>query len=330
MKQHRIVSLDLIRVIAILLVITQHAWTGLQLDEPTAGIGRYLYQALVVMGVPLFFMLSGALMLTAKPLPINDFLTRRFKRLLLPFVLWATLIYIISAAMHKYPEIDTLQDALRCYLPYMLTDKVNAAYWYFFVLIGIYLLTPFLQRALLAPQARQLIRYGLALWIGWIVLHSYYPQFGSMHYYSASAFMYLGFYLCGHYCVSYLTNEHINRRIGVIGFILAYALDVAGLVAEANTTLVHMIATVCLFLLLKSCTPPYRNTEFITTAGRYTYFIYFFHILVVSLFCMLNIWEWCPLWLRPIIITLLSFAISYTTAYILDHTRFIPKKWIGI
>ena len=68
MNQQRIVSLDLIRMVAILLVITQHAWTGLQLDEPTAGIGCYFYHALVVMGVPLFFMLSGALMLTAEPL----------------------------------------------------------------------------------------------------------------------------------------------------------------------------------------------------------------------------------------------------------------------
>lgn len=37
MKQQRIISLDLIRTIAILLVIMQHAWTGLQLDEPSAG-----------------------------------------------------------------------------------------------------------------------------------------------------------------------------------------------------------------------------------------------------------------------------------------------------
>lgn len=330
MKQQRIVSLDLIRMVAILLVITQHAWTGLQLDEPTAGVGCYFYHALVVMGVPLFFMLSGALMLTAEPLSIGDFLKRRLKRLLLPFVLWATLIYVISVAMHKYPEIGTLEDALRCYLPYMLTDKINASYWYVFVLIGVYLLTPFLQRALLAPQARQLVRYGLALWIGWVALRAYYPQFGSMRYYSASAFMYMGFYLCGHCCVCYLTNERINRRIGLLGFITFYALDVNGLVAEANVTLVHVMATVSLFLLLKSCSVPHKGVSFVTSAGRYTYFIYFFHVLVVSMFCMLNIWGWCPLWLCPIGIALLAFVISYSVAYIIDHIRFVPKAWLGI
>ena len=329
MKQQRIVSLDLIRVVAILLVITQHAWTGLQLDEPTASISRYLYQALVVMGVPLFFMLSGALMLTAKPLPIRDFLTKRFKRLLLPFALWATLIYIISVAMHKYPEIETLQDALRCYIPYMLTDKVNASSWYIFVLIGIYLLTPFLQRALLAPQARQLVRYGLALWIGWIVLRSYYPQFGSMHYYSASAFMYIGFYLCGYYCVSYLTNERINRRVGILGFMMAYALNVSGLIAGTDTTIAHTMATVCLFLLLKSCRIQHLG-KLVTSLGYYTYVVYFIHVPIVSTLCALNAWGWCTLWLRPIAIAIIAHGVSYLAAWILHRIRFVPNAWIGI
>ena len=59
MKKNRVVSLDLIRMAAILLVITQHAWSGLRLDDAEGGL-CYVYQELVVMGVPLFFMLSGA------------------------------------------------------------------------------------------------------------------------------------------------------------------------------------------------------------------------------------------------------------------------------
>lgn len=145
MKQQRIISLDLIRTIAILLVVMQHAWTGLQLDEPSAGWGRFPYHALVVMGVPLFFMLSGALMLDARILPIRQFLGRRFKRLLLPYLLWGTVIYVLSAVMHKYPEVCSVSDALRCYIPYLLSGSINASYWYLFVLIGLYLLTPFLQ-----------------------------------------------------------------------------------------------------------------------------------------------------------------------------------------
>ena len=330
MKAQRIVSLDLIRMVAIMLVITQHAWSGLQLDEPSVGEGRYLYQALVVLGVPLFFMLSGALMLGGKPLPIREFLRRRFKRLLVPFVLWATLIYVVSALMNKYPDVQTLDDAVCSYLPYMLSGKVNASYWYVFVLIGLYLLTPFLQNALSASHARGLVQYGLILWIAWIVLRAYYPQFGTMHYYSSSAFMYLGFYLCGHYCVKYLTDSRVNRIVGFWGFCLAYVLNVWQLSVGANSSIAHTIAVISMFLLLKSCIVPRRVEGLVTSSGLYAYVVYFVHVPLVSLLCMLDVWDWCTLWLRPAVIAIVVYGISYFVVWVLHRSRLVPGAWIGI
>ena len=79
----------------------------MQFDEPNVGAWSYGYHALVVMGVPLFFMLSGALLLDSQVTSIGHFLTKRFKRLLLPFFLWGTVVYIIAVAMHKYPDVAT-------------------------------------------------------------------------------------------------------------------------------------------------------------------------------------------------------------------------------
>ena len=330
MKTQRIVSLDLIRMAAILLVITQHAWSGLRLDEPAAGDVRYIYQELVVMGVPLFFMLSGALMLGGKPLPITQFLSRRLKRLLAPYLLWGTSVYIISVVMHKYAEIHSAKDALLLYVPYLLSGKINPSYWYIFVLIGLYLLTPFMQHALATPRGKRLTQYGLMLWFAWLSLRVYYPQFGSIHYYNASAFMYMGFFLCGHYCVRYLTDERANRRFGFVGFVLAYILNVWGMMNGANAALVHTLAIISLFLLLKSCAVSDRFTSFVTSSGRYTYVIYFAHVPLVGMLCMLDVWGWCPLWIRPLAITQLSFLVSYFVAWIADRIRWVPNAWVGI
>lgn len=330
MKQQRILSLDLIRTVAILLVITQHAWSGLQLDEPGFGIGCHIYQALVVMGVPLFFMLSGTLMLGGKPLPIGQFLSRRFKRLLLPYLLWATLVYIISAVMHKYPDVQNLENGLHNYCSYLLSGKINPSYWYIFVLIGLYALTPFMHRVLATPYAKRLTEYGLILWMSWLMLRAYYPQFGSMHYYSAPAFSYMGFFLCGHYCVRYLTDERRNRYIGAVGFAVAYAFNVWGLVDGFSTSLAHTLGVVSLFLLLKSCVVPEKFSSLITSSGRYAYVIYFVHVPLVGMLCMLNVWGWCPLWIRPLAITPLSFLVSYSIAWIADRIRWVPNAWVGI
>ena len=330
MKSQRIASFDFVRLVAILLVIMQHSWTGLQLDEPSVGFGRFFYHALVVTGVPLFFMLSGALLLSAPALPVTDFLNRRFKRLLIPFLLWGTIVYALSVVMHKYPDVSTFTAALYNYVPYMLSDKVNASYWYIFVLMGIYLLTPFMQRALSSSQGKQLTRYGLLLWLLWILLRAYFPQFGSMRYFNSPAFMYIGFFLCGHYCVKYLTYSHTIRLVCLAVFCAAYALNVWGLSIGVSVTLVHTVAVICLFVLLYSSTIPQRLEPFIVSSGRYTYTIYFVHVLVVAMFCMIDMWGWCPLWIRPIAITLLSFAVSYFVAYVFDHTRLVPKAWVGI
>lgn len=330
MKQQRIASLDLIRTIAILLVIMQHAWSGMHFDEPTAGAWSYGYHALVVMGVPLFFMLSGALLLDGEPMPIGHFLSRRFKRLLIPFVLWGTIVYVIAAAMHKYPDVTTPMAALRHYVPYLLEGKVNASHWYIYVLVGLYLLTPFLQRALAMPQGKQLAGYGIALWAIWMLMRAYYPAFGSMHYYSASAFMYLGFFLCGYYAVKFVPDRRIGRLLGLIGFAIAYPLNVWAVAIGANTAILHAVGVICLFLLIKSWAIPHRATPFVTSAGRYTYVIYFVHVLIVSLLCTLDIWGWCPQWLQPIAITLPTYAISYLCASMLDRIRLVPKAWVGI
>ena len=326
MKTQRIVFLDLIRMAAILLVITQHAWSGLRLDEPAAGDVRYIYQELVVMGVPLFFMLSGALMLGGKPLPIAQFLSRRLKRLLVPYLLWGTLVYIISAVMHKYTDVHSAKEALLHYVPYLLSGKINPSYWCIFVLIGLYLLTPFMQRALYT-HGKRLTQYGLVLWFAWLALRVYYPQFGSIYY---SAFMYMGFFLCGYYCVRYLTDERTNRRFGLVGFVLAYTLNVWGMMNGAKTALVHTLAIISLFLLLKSCAVPDRFTSFVTSSGRYTYVIYFVHVPLVGMLCMLDVLGWCPLWIRPLAITLLSFLVSYSIAWIADRIRWVPNAWVGI
>lgn len=330
MKPHRIVSLDLIRTVAILLVIMQHSWSGLHLDDPSLGIGCHSYQALVVLGVPLFFMLSGALLLGAGQQSIETFLGKRMRRLLIPYLLWGTFVYLLSVAMHKYPDVDTPADALQRYIPYLLSGKINISYWYIFALIGLYLLTPFLQRALCLPQAKQLLRYGLFLWVGWLLLSAYYPQFGSLTYYNSLGFRYLGFFLAGYYAVHFLTDRHTNRLFGLIGFPMLYALNVIGLTTGINTSPIHAMAAVCLFLLLLSFKIPTRSKRFVTSTGRYAYVIYFVHVMIVSMLCILDIWTWCPLWIRPLVVTSLSFLLSYLIAHLLDRFRLVPNAWVGI
>lgn len=290
MERTRIASLDLIRTVALLLAIMLLVLDGLQLNKPSADYGISIYQALTLMGVPLFFMLSGALLLDGEPLPIRQFLSRRFERLLLPYLSWGTLVYGISAMTGTYPDIQNLADALRNYLPYLLTGKITPAYWFIFVYIGLYLLTPIMQRALSSPRTKRLMECLLLLWSVWFTLR--YPRFSPMNYHNLSAIVYLGFFVCGHYCTHYLTDIRLNRRIGTVGLALAYAFNVWGLVNGFSITITYVVGVISLFLLLKSCAVPRRLSSFVTSTGRYTYAIYLMQVLFVGMLCRHALWAW--------------------------------------
>lgn len=111
------------------------------------------------LAVPLFFMLSGALLLS--PRAASDprsVLTRRVPKVLIPLLCWSGLIL--------YYTWPTLGDqGVRQGLAGLLNTPVNTAYWFVYALIPMYLLVP-----LLKPMAdhldRRQWRYGLCLWLG--------------------------------------------------------------------------------------------------------------------------------------------------------------------
>jgi len=143
MRDHR---LDYIRTLAILMVITLHTWSLAKVCAFPLLNG--VYHAFEDCGVPLFLMISGALCLSAPIESISSFYRKRLWRVLLPFLIWSAVVYVLSALLHKYDEIQTWQDALRCYVPYLLTNRINYAHWFVPLILVLYLLTPLLKPAL--------------------------------------------------------------------------------------------------------------------------------------------------------------------------------------
>ena len=106
---HRNSNLDWIRCVAILLVITVHTWSLANVSEGAYPLLNGIYDAFVGCGVPLFLMISGGLQLVGESQSLRAFYVKRFKRLLIPFFFWATLIYVLSSCIGKYAEVQSLK-----------------------------------------------------------------------------------------------------------------------------------------------------------------------------------------------------------------------------
>lgn len=88
----RILYLDEVRSLAIILVVLGHVLRLFSYDY-TSWLTCSALFSLTRIGVPLFFTVSGALLLT-KRYEVKKFLGKRFRRVFLPFLFWI-IIYII-------------------------------------------------------------------------------------------------------------------------------------------------------------------------------------------------------------------------------------------
>lgn len=155
---------DLIRSVAMFLVILLHSAVEphpIVTQPDQAEVIRWwtvtLYDSLSHYGVPLFVMVSGALLLQPwKKEPLRVFLKKRFNRIALPFFFWSAIYFIYRYAVQN--EALTLTSIVNG-----LETGAYYHFWFIYVIVGIYLITPLL-RVLIAHADRSLIKYSLILW----------------------------------------------------------------------------------------------------------------------------------------------------------------------
>ena len=133
----RILYLDEIRSLAIILVVLGHIIRMYSKDFTTWLIGSGIF-SLTRIGVPLFFTVSGALLLTRKH-DIMQFLEKRFKRVVLPFAFWIFVYMLLGVVIWNYTFTGEY-----CLGIILGSHGLASPFWFIWSLIGIYLLIPML------------------------------------------------------------------------------------------------------------------------------------------------------------------------------------------
>jgi len=151
---------DLIRVLAVFMVMIIHASAPLLAawgkETPDYWMWGNGFDSVVRACVPLFVMLSGALILGRQE-PLGDFFSKRFSRLLLPFVIWVAVF--INWRIFYIGEVLPPDKIILM----VLKGPVYYHLWYLYMVMGLYLITPFLRHLLAVVQKGEL-KYLLGLW----------------------------------------------------------------------------------------------------------------------------------------------------------------------
>jgi surface polysaccharide O-acyltransferase-like enzyme len=156
------IRVDVIRAFAIIMVIFLHATADLTIPQMNEfEIIRWttndVYQSIGRIGIPLFVMLSGALLLQpGKHDTLKTFVKKRWARIGLPWIFWGIAYFIWDFAVLKTPAT---QDAI---VQGILTGPYYN-FWYFYMLLGLYFLTPVLR--ILLPKAKLVtVKGSIVLW----------------------------------------------------------------------------------------------------------------------------------------------------------------------
>lgn len=254
---YRIVWVDILRFIAIFMVICIHCSDPFNVSpearsNPEFNFWGGLYGSFLRPCVPLFVMITGLLLLPVK-LPIGDFYKKRLLRIAVPFLIWSVLYNLfpwitgvlglpstIIADVFAYASPDasqSLADAMKniALIPFQF-NVYTVPMWYLYMLIGLYLYMPFfsswIEKATVSQKKIFLGIWTVTLFLPYAYTFfapelfglSAWNTFGTFYYFAG----FNGYLLLGHYLAKEVKQWRWNKVLSVsvplfiIGYIATY------------------------------------------------------------------------------------------------------------
>ena len=218
----RIMYLDEVRSLAIMLVVIGHLARLFSYDFYSWLFCSGVF-SLTRIGVPLFFTVSGSLLLTRK-YEVKKFLEKRFKRVFLPFLFWI-IVYIIAGVLIWHYEFS---------FEYVMNTAFgvgdySSLFWFIWSLMGVYLLIPVLS-SFIREEGMKGSEYLITITIILSILYTIgffdYPQMKYNFRVIFNFFPVLGYFIMG----SYIHNKkfkYSDKKMFAIG-VLMFAIGICG------------------------------------------------------------------------------------------------------
>ncbi|QKJ30168.1 acyltransferase family protein [Mucilaginibacter mali] len=337
-----------LRIIALFAVIMLHCSSPLLADYikvPRAQwLAADLYNALTRFAVPVFVMITGALLLGREE-DVFVFLKKRLGRVVVPFLFWS-LVYVAYAYYNE--EIPYTGDTWITVKQVLHQLKYGSSYhlWYVYMLIGLYLIIPVLGKFIRNASEKETL-YFLVVWLVVMLfsqpyLMRYNPQVDARYFGGYIGYLVLGYYLAN--------KQFSNMRVFGMMAVLAIA-SVA--VITWGTALLHqhyngistlmyeplswpiVLAASAIFMMMRF-TKSLRSIAIINIRNfitKYNYGIYLGHALVLTLLDYdehynLSYKSFNPFFSIPLT-ALVCFVLTLLLVYLINKLPFIGKYISG-
>ncbi len=322
---------DFMRVSAMFLVVVIHVsgqLTNVWAQIPTSQwVIANIYGGLARVAVPLFFMISGYLLLPRTE-TLGSFYSRRIPRIAIPLAAWSLIYLAWFCGGHPGTCTPGLVQNL------LLVQGTYYHLWFLYSLLGIYLVLPLLRLMVRPDTDRRLLWYFIGLWLIfqplWTVLQQFWHIYINITPLMATNFL-------PYFFLGYLLGEIVlSHRVMVVSAVLFVAGVVATCLGAFLMTRAAgqyngffydflsfnvIFASAGAFVLIRRLgeTPALaapRLQPLMRSVATATFGIYLIHVLIIEIlgygipFAHINSFMGSPIWSIPLVCVLV-FCISY-------------------
>lgn len=289
----RNIYISYLRVLATLSVVAIHASTG-YLNKFHAQSFDWNYanwiNAFSRCAVPVFVVVSGYLLLP-KQENLEIFYKKRLSKIMWPFIFW-TIIYVI----YYFSRITNSNQLSTTRIMEIIYQKIcngaNAHLWYLYMIVGLYLAIPFIQKMVLRAKIRD-IEYFLAFWLAasffkFQFIREHFPKI-DLSFFTA----YIGYLVLGYYIQvkSFRWSKYLYLVIYVLGgvFTAIMTFYLSKQHGKYDPTFYNyltpntILITVAICLFIKQYTVGINHLPaWIASLDKYSFGIYLVHIIPLN------------------------------------------------
>lgn len=279
MKKEYFKNIDLLKSIACILVIINHTSSYLLINENYLPFYKIEF-VLCRIAVPIFIMCTGYLMCT-KELKGKDIL-KKILKVFIPLFLLSGLIYLLQ---HK--TIDFL------FLQNFIATPIIEPFWYIYMLIGLYLIMPFLNYITKNASTKEHIFLISVILIMPALLKLFSLEFST--YWGVAIPTYsIGYYLMG----SLFYKIHDQIKFTKLSGILFFILYIIGIIFYTNDHLelynIDSLLLISMSILFMNFILGFKikhQYKFLTLISANSLYIYLFHPILQNKIYELSIFQ---------------------------------------
>lgn len=332
--------MDGLRVMAIVAVVAIHSLSNI--TNTAADVTRSWQVASMLnlalrWAVPVFVMISGALLLPKKDESVSIFFRKRVYRLVVPALVWMGLYFVwFNRGEYSYSLVDYLERVLVWGNPYY-------HFYFIYLMLGLYLITPGL-RILVAHADIKLVTLGS---LGMLMLASYWSVvvswFGSSfprdtltvvtHFLPYVGYYFLGYVLHSNDWSSYLVKLawlSVGLWMGAVVLTqLMYGMwgySSRSMMFEDYASLNVVALSITTFLMVQQwyLRRQYAQPRWVSSIARSTFGIYLMHLLILE--WMVGYFQatlGLHVWIAISVGGIMAFGISWLATEVMGSHRWL-------